>query len=234
MDYKGLAEQLVKKCLKSGADAAEVFVETGRNLSIDVRNGEIETIQEAASQGVGFRVFVKGRMAFSSCNDFKEAALANSIVSAIGFAKNTTPDENNALPDDKNVTTVEGLYDPQIAGIPMEKKIELAKKVEKLAMKDPRITKSAGAGYGEGEGEVFLANSNGLSKSYKSSSCSLGVSVVAEKGDQKSSGGEYCSRRFYADLKPAEEVADKAAKKAYEMLDPKDGQDPKSRGHLRS
>ncbi len=221
MDYKGLAEQLVKKCLKSGADAAEVYIETGRNLSIDVRNGEIETIQEAASHGVGFRVFVKGRMAFSSSNALEEAALANSIRSAIGFAKNTTPDENNALPDDKNVTAVEGLYDAQIAGIPMDKKIELAKKVEKLAMKDPRITKSAGAGYGEGEGEVFLANSNGLSKSYKSSSCSLGVSVVAEKGDQKSSGGESCTRRYHADLKSAEEVGDKAAKRAYEMLDPK-------------
>ena len=72
MDYKTLAEQLVKDCLKKGADAAEVYIETGRNLSIEVRNGEVETIQEAASQGVGFRVFVQGRMAFASSNDFKE------------------------------------------------------------------------------------------------------------------------------------------------------------------
>jgi PmbA protein len=221
MDYKGLAEQLVKKCVQKGADGAEVYLETTRNLSIEVRNGEIETIQEAASQGAGFRIFVKGRMAFSSCNDLKEAALENAISSAIGFAKNTTADENNVLPDDKSSTPVEGLYDPQISKIPMDQKIELAKKVEKLAMKDPRITKSGGAGYGEGEGEIFLANSNGLSKTTKASSCSFEVSVVAEKGDQKSSGGESCSRRFFADLKSPDEVAEKAARKAYEMIDPK-------------
>jgi PmbA protein len=103
----------------------------------------------------------------------------------------------------------------------MEKKIELAKKVEELAMKDSRITKSAGARYGEGEGEVFLANSNGLLKSHKMSGFSLGVSVVAEKDDQKSSGSEFCSRRFFSDLKSPEEIGKKAAQEAFQMLDPK-------------
>ena len=221
MDYKILAEQLVKKCLKKGADQAEVYIESGRNLSIRVRNGEVETVQDASSHGVGFRVFVKGKMAFSSCNDFSEKALENAIDSAVRFAQNTTPDENNILPTDKGITIVEDLNDPQISQIPMEKKIDLVKKVEKLAMKDSRITKSAGAGYREGEGEVFLANSNELSKTSRMTACSYGVSVVAEKGEQKSSGGESCSRRFFADLKPPEEIAEKAAKDAYEMLDPK-------------
>ena len=220
MDYKSLAEQLVKKCLKEGADAAEVYIENGRELSIEVRNGDIETAQETSSHGVGFRVFLKGKMAFSHCNDFAEAALDNAIQSAITFAKTTTPDENNVLPDEKEITEVADLYDPKISQVSMENKIEMAKQVEKLAMKDARITKSAGAGYFEGEGEIFLANSNGLLKSYQSSGCGYGVSVVAEKGDQKSSGGEYCSRRFFDDLKPADEIALKAAKEAYEMLDP--------------
>ncbi len=220
MDYKTLAEELVKKCLKKGADQAEVFIESGRNLSIEVRNGDIETVQEAATHGVGFRVFVKGKMAFSSCNDFESKALDNAVESAVRFAASTTPDENNVLPDDKGVTQVEGLYDSQISQIPMEKKIDLAKKVEKLAMKDSRITKSSGASFSEGEAEVFLSNSNGLLKNFKESGCGFGVSIVAEKGDQKSTGGESCSRRFFADLKPPEEIAEKAAKDAYEMLDP--------------
>jgi PmbA protein len=44
--------------------------------------------------------------------------------------------------------------------------------------------------------------------------------VVAERGDQKSSGGEGCTRRFFADLVPPAEVAEEAARSAYEMLDP--------------
>jgi len=219
MDYKGLCEQLVKKCLKRGADAAEVYLEDGRNLSIVVRNGDIETVQESASHGVGFRVFLKSKMAFSSCNNFTDKALDDAISRAVEFAKITTPDENNILPDDEGESKVEGLYDPEINKISLDKKIDLIKKTEKLALKDPRITKSAGARYGEGEEEVFLANSNGLLKNHKASGCAFGVSVVAEKGEQKSSGGESCSRRAFSDLKAPEEIAKKAAKDAYGMLD---------------
>lgn len=221
MDYKSLAEQLVKKCLKRGADAAEVYLESGRELSLEVRNGDIETAQETSAHGAGFRVFVKGKMAFSHCNDFSDAALDNAIQSAITFAKTTTPDENNVLPEEKEITAVANLHDPKISQVPMEQKIAMAKEIEKIAMKDTRITKSAGSGFYENEGEVILANSYGLVKSYNASSCTWGVSVVAEKGDQKSSGGEYCARRFFDDLKPADEIARKAAKDAYEMLDPR-------------
>jgi PmbA protein len=221
MDYVALTKKLVKDCLDKGADQAEVYLETGRNLQIEVRNGEIETVQEAASHGAGFRVFVGGRMAFASCNDFAESALENAMDKAIGFATHTTADENNVLPDDKRLTDVQGLYDPQIVQVSMDQKIDLAKQVEKLAMKDARITKSAGSGYNEGEAEIYLANSKGLSKSYRETACSFGVYVVAEKGEQKSSGGENCSRRFFQELKPPVEVAEKAAQDAFEMLDPR-------------
>ncbi|MGQ9671836.1 MAG: TldD/PmbA family protein [Candidatus Aminicenantales bacterium] len=221
MDYKELAEQVVKKCLKRGADAAEVYLENGRNLRIEVRNGEIETIQEAASYGIGLRVVVQDRIGFSSSNDLGDRALEDVIKRAVEFARITTPDPANALPKDPGVSPVEGLYDPQIRRVSMEEKIELAKRVEKLAMKDSRITKSAGATYGDGDGEVFIVNSNGLVKSFRASSCGYGVYVVAEKGDQKSSGGEMSRRRFFRDLEPAEQIAAKAARDAYEMLDPR-------------
>jgi PmbA protein len=220
MNYKELTVQLVDKCLKYGADEAEVYLQSNRNLSIQVLNNEIETIEEASSHGVGFRVFVDNKMGFSHCNDFSDKALEDTIKRAIAFAKLTSPDENNILPDDSGITAIEGLYDPSIANIPMEDKIEMALRLEQMAMADHRITKSSGSGFSESESEVFIANSHGLSKSYKSGGCGIGVSVVAEKGDQKNTGGEYCSRRQFNDLKTLEEVAAKAAKDAYEMLDP--------------
>jgi len=219
IDYRELAEKLIQKCKNKGADEAEVLIETGRNLNLEVRNGEIETVEESSSRGVGLRVFWGGRMAFSHCNDFSNNALDNTVAAAMDYARTTTPDENNVLPKDEGATPVDGLHDPEIAQTSMEKKIELAGLVEKLAMKDPRITKSAGARYGEGESETIIANSNGFFKGYKASACFYGVSVVAEKGEQKSSGGEYCQRRFFNDLETAEKIAEKAAMDAYEMLD---------------
>lgn len=221
MDYQSLTDQLVKTCLAKGADAAEVYLQAGRNLGIEVRNGALETVEEAASQGVGVRVFVKGRMAFCSSNDLRAAALESAAARAVEFARSMTSDDSNVLPTEAGVSAVEGLYDPGIAAVPMDRKIEMALAVEKLAMKDPRVTKSAGAGYGERETEIFLANSNGLSKSYRVSSCSLGVSVVCEKGEQRTSGGEYGSRRFFADLPSPDAIAARAAASATELLDPR-------------
>lgn len=221
MDNKALAENVVKLCLKKGADAAEAYLESNREMSIEIRNGEIETVQEAATAGAGIRVLVGGRMAFAGVNDLREAALDDAVGRAVGFAKITTADPNNVLPEDPTTIDVAGLYDPEIARIPLDRKIALALAAEKAAMKDPRITKSAGAAYGEGESEIVIANSTGLLKSYKATACSFGVSVVAEKGGQKSSGGEYIGRRFFADLKTPGEVAEKAARDAYGMLDPR-------------
>ncbi len=221
MDHKALTQELVARCLKKGADAAEVYLESNRELSLEVRNGEIETVQESASAGAGIRILIGGRLAFAGVNDLRESALDDAVSRAVGFAKITTADPDHVLPDDPTSAEVAGLYDPAIAAVPLDRKIELIKAVERAAMKDPRITKSAGSAYGEGESEVFVANSTGLLKTYTSTGCSFGVSVVAEKGAQKSSGGEYCGRRFFADLKTPEEVAETAARKAFEMLDPK-------------
>lgn len=221
MNYQKLTIKLVDECLRQGAHAAEVYLQTGRNLSIRVLNNELETIQEAASAGVGFRVFVDGKMGFSHCNDLSTKSMEDTIAKAIAFAKLTTPDENNVLPADMGFTRVEGLFDPDIAGVSMETKINMALEIEALARKDSRITHSSGSSFGERETEVFIANSNGLAKTYKSGSCSIGVSVVAEKGEEKNTGGEYCSRRFFSDLDPLDVIAEKAAQKAWEMLDPK-------------
>jgi PmbA protein len=221
MQYEDLTRELVDRCLSRGADSAEVFLEEGRQLSIEVRNGEMETIQESASHGVGFRVFRQGKMGFAHSNDLSDASVNEAIRSALEFAGHMTEDEHNVLPSDNGITEVEGLYDPDLAAVPMDEKIAMIIRLEELAMADPRVTVSNGSSYGEGESSVYLANSNGLGKSYRSTGCGLGVSVVAEKGDQKSSGGESCSRRFFSDLLPLEEIAEEAARGAYEMLDPR-------------
>ncbi len=221
MDNQELASRLIGRGRRMGASEVEVFIQNSRNLSVRVRNEDIETVQESASGGVGFRVIVDGAMGFSHCNDFSESSLHETLEQAIAFARLTTPDEHNSLPPDLPHEEVAGLYDPDIVKVSMEKKIDMALELEAQAMKDDRITHSSGASFGEGETEVLIANSKGLEKSYRSSACSLSVSVVAEKGDQRHTGWESSARRFFADLEPLEQIGAEAAKKAYEMLDPR-------------
>jgi PmbA protein len=221
MNYSSLAEKLVSKALKAGADAAEIYISSGRNLSVNILNNEIETIEEADSAGVGIRVIVGGSIGFSYSNSLDLRALEDTIAMAVKFARLTTPDENNILPELAGVTPVEDLFDPEIDETSLEKKIALALELEKIAMSDERITKSSGSSYGENIAEIFISGSSGPTISYRASGCALGVSVVAEKGEQKKTGGEYCSRRFFSDLLPPDQIAVKASRKAWEMLDPR-------------
>ncbi len=221
MDYLTLAEKLVSKALKAGADAAEIYLSAGRNLSVNILNGAIETIEEADSAGAGIRVIAGGSIGFSYSNSLDMRSLDQTIDMAVKFARLTTPDDNNLLPELGGVTPVEDLYDPDLEDISLDRKIALAIELEKMAISDARITKSSGSSYSEGITEIFIASSAGTARSYRASGCSLGVGVVAEKGDQKKTGSEYGMRRFFSDLPPTEEIAAKAARKAYEMLDPR-------------
>ena len=221
MEYSSLAEKLVSKALKAGADAAEIYISAGRNLSVNILNNEIETIEEADTAGAGIRVIAGGAIGFSYSNSLDIKALEETIEMAVKFARLTTPDENNVLPDNTGVTMVEDLFDPEIENVTLEKKIATALELEKMTMSDNRITKSSGSSYGESTGEIFISSSAGFTKSFKVSGCSLGVSVVAEKGEQKKTGGEYASRRFFSDLPPLDHIAGKASRKAWEMLDPR-------------
>lgn len=221
MDYRALAEQVIKDCLNKGAEQAEVYLEDNRQLNLEVRNGQVESIQEAQSYGLGIRVIAGKRLGFAFVNDLKAEGLKKTVDRALELARAVSPDENNQLPVEAGETEVKGLYDPQLQTVAVDRKISLIKEVESLALKKPGITKSAGASYGENESLILIASSSGWVKSYKSTGCGYGLGVIAEKGEQKSSGYESCSRRYFSDLKPAEEVASKAAQIAIEMLDPR-------------
>ncbi len=220
MNYLSLAEKLVSKALKAGADEAEIYISSGRNLSVNILNSEIDSIQESGSAGAGIRVIAGGSIGFSYSNSLDMRSLEETIAMAVKFARLTTPDKNNLFPELDGETAVEGLYDPEIEAVSLERKIAMAVELEKMAMSDARITKSSGASYREGITEIFLASTSGSGRSFKSSLCSLGVSVVAEKGDQKKTGGESGSRRYFSDLPSPDQLAVTAARKAYEMLDP--------------
>ena len=138
MDNKSIAEQLVKRCLKKGADAAEVYIESGRSFRLDVRNGDIETVQEAASAGAGIRVFVQGRMAFASSNDLRETPPRRSHRPGHRLRQDHDGrPRTTSCRTTRTTIDVAGLYDPAIAKVPLEKKIELAKAVGSVGPEGP-------------------------------------------------------------------------------------------------
>jgi len=220
MNYRLLAENIVKKALKSGADQAEVYLVADRDFELDVRNGDVETIKQATSKGLGLTVFKDKKIGFSFTSDFSDESIEEFIKKTVQLSLVADPKPWNGLPDFKKGKLPDfDLYDPSISEIANEKKIEIAKEVEKIALAyDKRITKSQGGSFGDSERETVIVNSKGISYSSKRTGVYFGVSVVAGEGDQMQSGGWGCSKRHFKDLDTIEDMAKKAGKRAVEKL----------------
>jgi len=223
MDLKKLGEEIIKKANAWGADEAEACFQNIKTFNVNVRKGEIETLQKSVSAGLGLRIFINKQLGFSYTSDLSEKSLDEAIKKTFELARITEAKPWQGLPDFGPQTLSDlDLYDPEIAGIPDEKKIAIAREVEKIAMaQDKRITNTEGGYFSSTEAEAGLFNSNGIAYVFKQTSFSFSVYIIAGEGDNMQGGGWGSSKRFFKELVPVEEVAKKAAQRALEQLGPK-------------
>ena len=197
MNHKLLAENIVKRALKFGADEAEVYLVNRRDFELSVRNGDVETVKQATTKGLGLRVFKENKPGFSYTSDFSEQSLDEFTKKTVQLSLVIDSQPWNGLPDFKRrkIQNLD-LYDPSISEIEYEKKIKIAKEVERIALAcDKRITKTDGGYSGDNESEIIIVNSKGVSYSSKSSGIDFGVSVVAGEGNDMQSGYWSSSKR---------------------------------------
>jgi len=220
MDYKKIGEDVVKKAIKGGADEAEAVIEHVKEFSVSVRKGEVETLQKSASKGLGLRVFINKQLGFSYTSDLSPESLEETVKKTVEPARITEAKPWQGLPDFGPQPLPElALYDSELATVADEKKIGIAREVERIAVaQDKRITNSEGGFFSDVERIAGLVNSKGLSYTLQETRCSFGAYVIAGEGDNMQGGGWSSSKRYFKELEPVEEVAKKAAQRAVEML----------------
>ncbi len=213
---------IVHRAIKQGAtDAEAIGVET-TDFHVEVRLGQIEKLQEAASRGVGLRVLYEGRQASCSTSDVSPQAIDELIANAVAMAKHTSVDEAAVLParEDlaKEIADL-GLYDSTVADLPTENKIEMARAAEESARAfDPRIANSEGAACSTTLGKTALVTSAGFAGEYQGVNCGLVVAPIAKEGDQMQVGYWGDRQRSLAKLDSAEEIGKEAARRALRKL----------------
>jgi PmbA protein len=220
MDFKKIGEDIIKKALGQGADEAEAVIENVKEFNVNVRKGEVETLQKSVSKGLGLRVYLNKALGFSYTSDLSPESLDETVRRTVDLAKITESKPWQGLPDfgPRPLTDLD-LYDAEIAAVPDEKKIAMAKEVERIAMaQDKRITNSEGGSFSNTESEAGLFNSKGISCVLKETSCGFSTYVIAGEGDNMQGGGWSSYKRFYRELAPVEDVGKRAAQRAVEML----------------
>ncbi|NTV95923.1 MAG: metalloprotease PmbA [Thiobacillus sp.] len=218
---RDLAAQVLDLAVKAGASATEVEVSEGFGQSVNVRKGEVETIEFNKDKGIGVTVYLGQRRGHASTSDFSRDALGRAVDKALAIARFTAEDDCAGLADaDLLARDIPNLDLHHPWDISVEAATALARVCEDAALAvDPRITNSEGAGVSVQESQFVYANSLGFMGGYPASRHSVSCAVIAE--DEQ--GGMqrdywYTTARAAADMDPVAAVGERAGERTVRRL----------------
>ncbi len=222
MDYRELAQDLLKEAERQGASGAEVIVVEDESFSVQVRMRSVDTLKSAQEKRLGLRLCFGQRSATTATSDFSLESLKRLLSDTAAMAKATAEDPFAGLPDPAaHVSDLPDLdlWDGEAGNLPLPKRIALASRAEAAALDlDPRIANSEGAEYSSDDAHIAFANSHGFFGEYRGSSAALSASPVARDDGGMQRDGWYSVKRRLRELESPEAVGRKAAQRALRRL----------------
>lgn len=195
---------------------AESYVLHSKDLTIEVVDGEVETLKEADEVGLGIRVLNGDRIGFAFTTDLGQKAVNDALDQAITAARYSSRDEYNILPENPGNYPEVDTLDPAIQETDLEVKIEMARDVERQARaRDARIKVVERAGYEDSTYSVAVVNSRGIKVSKTGAYCGIFIFLAAEQDGAVETGFAVAASRKFADLNPQKvgfEAADNAVR----------------------
>ncbi|MFZ6744351.1 metalloprotease PmbA [Undibacterium sp. JH2W] len=217
---KQIAQDMLRFAREKGASDAAVEISEGGGLSISVRKGKVETIEQNRDKGIGITVYIGQRRGNASTSDFSEQALRDSVDAAYNIARFTAEDDCAGLPEADLLEMAPRdlkLCYPWL--VTAEEAIELAKRTEAAAFAvDKRITNSEGASVHAQQSHFVAANSCGFMGGYPISRHTISVAPIAGKGAKMQRDDWYSSQRSAKKLANPEAIGRYAAERALAKL----------------
>lgn len=228
LDLESLAADVVALAIKAGATDAEAVAIEGDEFSVSVRMGEVETLKESGSRGLGLRAFVGKRSGSASTSDLTADGIRQLVDGALALARVTEEDPFSGLPEAEDFGPASSqikaddlhLYYDDVYSLAGPERIEWARRAEAAALKaDPRITNSDGGSFDVSTGRRALANSRGFVGGYRTSYAGVAAAPLAKDADGKMQrDGWWSSARAFAHLESPEAVGAEAARRALRRL----------------
>ncbi|MGK0271219.1 MAG: PmbA protein [Cocleimonas sp.] len=217
-----ISENVLKLAKKYGASDAELSLNRGAGLSVEIHMDNVDKLEYHRDQGLSLTVYMGKHTGSASTGDLSLQAIEDTVKAACNIAKYTEEDKYTGLADADMMATEVGdldLYHPW--DLTSDQAIEIARECEQHALQfDPRIVNSDGASISTYSGVGLIANSHGFTGVVPSSRHSLSCSVIGQEvGDENMQRDYwYSSTRVNSELEAAESVGKKAAGKTIARL----------------
>ena len=222
-DLRSIATEVVGRAMKAGATAADAIAREDTEFSTVVRLGQVETLKESGSRGLGLRVFLGRRAASTYSSDFTREGIERMVEGAIELARVTSEDPFAGLPERTQLGALSvdlELYHPDVYSLPPAERIDYARRAEQAALgADPRLTNSEGGMFDASTGHKVLANSLGFVGESRSSYCSVAAIPIAQSENGAMQRDYWFSvARTLAKLDSPESVGREAARRTLRRL----------------
>src|SRR5918994_1018184 len=163
-ELHALADKVVAAA--TAGEQVEAYVSRGGNTEVRVYQGDVEHFVSAQSEGIGVRIIRDGRTGFAYAGTLDPNAVDEVLAEARDNVTFGNVDEWAGLAEPDGVArTPQPLWDESLASFPTERKIELAKELERLTLAaDPRI-RVDDANYADAWAEAAVATTTGIRES---------------------------------------------------------------------
>jgi PmbA protein len=217
------AREVLRLCAAKGAGQAEVALNEDRGLAVNVRVGEVETVERTRDRGVAVTVYFGKRKGSASTADLQPASLVATVEQACAIARFTEKDPAAGLADaERMATEFPDLDTWHPWNIDADAAIALALEAEAAGLQaDPRIGNSEGGALNTGESVAVYANSHGFLGAERGTHHTLSVSLIAGAGDGMQRDYWYSNALAPEDLDAPAAIGRRAAERAVARLDPR-------------
>jgi PmbA protein len=214
-----LAQDVIRRARAAGASQAEVSASIDTGLNVNVRLGEVETVEHTRDRGFGLTVYFGQRKGSASTADLNADSIQATLEQACAIARYTEEDPAAGLADASRMATEFpdlDLWHPW--AIDTSEAIALGQQIEAAGRAHAGITNSDGASVQAGESVSVYANSHGFVGRERGTRHSLSVALIA--GDEAGMQRDYWydSVRSAADFMNANVLGDKAAERTLARL----------------
>ncbi|KGM57102.1 peptidase PmbA [Lysobacter arseniciresistens ZS79] len=218
-----LSQRLLDSARAAGADQAEVSCSEDTGLNVNVRMGEVETVESTRDRGIAVTVYFGGRKGTASTADLREESLVATVEQACAIARHTEHDPAAGLADAELMATDIREFDSWHPwAVEADHAIDLALACEQAGRDfDPRLENSDGASVGSGSSLSVYANSHGFTGRERSTQHSLGCALIAGRGADMQRDGWYTIALSADELEAASAVGRRAAERAVSRLSPR-------------
>ncbi|HNJ98650.1 MAG TPA: TldD/PmbA family protein [Ilumatobacteraceae bacterium] len=209
-----IADRVVAQA-KSG-EQVEAFVSRDWETDVRVYEGEVEHFVSAQSEGIGIRVIRDGRTGFAYAGTLDPSAIAEVLAEARDNVEFGTRDEWAGLAEPDGVAVVDqALWNEALASFATDRKIDLAKELEKATLASDSRLRVDEANYADAAMEMAVATTTGIRRHGRENGCYLSVGAFADDGDETQTGFGFTVGRSPADFdiaKASRDAADRATR----------------------